>query len=40
MIDLIRMLNGIALINTPGEPGSPVSHVSPKALAQFLDDDF
>ncbi|WP_291072114.1 hypothetical protein [Hyphomonas sp.] len=40
MIDLIRMLNGLAAINTPSEPGSPVSNASPAALAQFMSDDF
>lgn len=40
MMDVIRMLNGLALINAPGEPGSPASNASPAALEQFLNDDF
>jgi hypothetical protein len=39
MIDLIRLLNGLALI-TSSEPGSPVSRASPAAIAQFMSDDF
>lgn len=40
MSTLIRTLNGLGLILSPGEHGSPQAHASPAALAQFLNDDF
>lgn len=40
MIDVIRMLNGMSIIMTPSEPGSPQAAANPAAIEQFLNDDF